>query len=215
MGVFEEDLKKKFEEGKDLPERLDIPMIKYFWQASPLSGTRKTSIPKFLRKIEVFKIFSDNELRILTKFLHHRTFSNGECIFKQGDMGVGFYLLFSGHIDIIVADEHADDLSEEKDKATRLVVSLERTDTFGELALLRDGSIRNATAVARESCELLGIYKPDIEELITLHPVVAAKLLQSISVIVANRLFSITKEVRMLKYKIMQLEKEVAKNQGE
>ena len=46
-----------------------------------------------------------------------------------------------------------------------------------------------------------------MEDLIHHHPIVATKLLQSISIIISNRLFSLTKEVVKLKAKIIQLEK--------
>jgi len=206
MNSYENDIVDKIESRENLPAKVDISMAKYFWQASPLSGSRKDTVPKFLRSIEVLKNFSDNELRLLTKFLHLRSFDNGEVVFEQGDLGVGFYFIFSGHVDVIVDDSKNDHLDPKNE--SRMVLLLERFDYFGELALLQEHSERNATVVARESCMLLGMFKPDVEELISYYPVVAAKLLQSISIIVANRLHSLTREARQLKYKLCQLEKE-------
>ncbi len=205
MGSYEDNIKS----GADKSKRIDISTIKYFWQISPLSGVRSENIPKFLRKIDVLKNFSDTELKILARYFHHRQFANEETIFKQNDLGIGFYFVFSGHVNMIVGGEkyHSGIDDDIEPKAEEFVLSLDRGDYFGELALLQDTSLRSATAIAKESCELLGIFKPDLEELINCDPVVASKLLQSISVIVANRLFSITKEVGRLKYKLSQLEK--------
>ena len=207
MESYEKSIDSKIDNREGLPEKLDISMIRYFWQASPLSGSRKDTIPKFLRNIAVLKNFSDNELRLLSKFLHLRTFRNGEHIFQQGDLGIGFYFIFSGHVDVVVEDVNKDEV-EDKKEDSKIVLSLERFDYFGELALLQEHSIRNASVVARESCMLLGIFKPDVEELISYQPVVAAKLLQSVSLIVANRLHSLTNKTRQIKYKLSQLEKE-------
>ena len=196
---------KKIENDKELPPKLDIPILKYFWQSNPLFSSNKNSIPKFLRKIKVLENFSDNELRLLSSSLHLRQFDDGEVIFNQNDIGVGFYFIYGGRVDIIVEnDQRISD--ESRDSKMNHVVSLEKLDYFGELALLQQQSIRNATALARESCQLLGIFKPDLENLINSNPTIATKLLQAVSIITANRLFSVTNEVRRLKYKIRQLE---------
>ena len=198
MSDFEKDLTLKYEKNEDLPKKLDISMLKYFWQASPFVR-RKDTYPKFLRKIEVLKNFSDNELRVFSKYLHVRNFREGEVIFSDGNLGVGFYFIFSGHVDII---------SKDSDESNTTILTLESLDYFGELALLQENSLRNATAVCKGQAVLLGIFKPDVDELIEVHPVIAAKLLQSISMIVANRLFSVTQELKLLKHKNRKLEEE-------
>tara|TARA_R110002072_G_scaffold288917_1_gene455356 strand:- start:28062 stop:28679 length:618 start_codon:yes stop_codon:yes gene_type:complete len=196
---YENEIAKKISNQDVLPEKLSISIIKYFWQSNPLSGKRIKTIPKFLRKIGVLKNFSDNELRILSKYLHLRHFSPQEIIFKQNEVGVGFYFIYSGYVDICLAnDDHK--------SAQDSLITLERNDYFGELALLQERSIRNASAISRDGCELLGIFKPDIDTLINEAPVVAAKLLQSVSLIISNRLFSVTRELKEINYKLQSFE---------
>lgn len=209
MGSYEKEVKDMIEKGGELPKKLDIPVLKYFWQSSPLAHGQVHSIPRFLRKITVLKNFTENELRLLSKYMHVRKFSENEAIFRQGDLGIGLYFIYSGHVDVIVEQEIALSPTEEELPRARHVLSLEKFDYFGELALLQDDGERNATVLAREGCMLLGIFKPDLDELTNDYPVVATKLLQSISIIITNRLFSITLEVRNLKYKIAQLESEI------
>lgn len=199
---YESEISKKIEKGEELPKKLDISMIKYFWQANPMFSRNNNNLPKYLRKINVLKNFTDNELRILSQSMHLRNFENKEVIFRQHDLGVGFYFIYSGNVDVVVDS----DKSEDSERANYLL-SLDKYDYFGELALLQENSARNATVVARGATELLGLFKPDIDLLINNHPVVAAKLLQSISLIIANRLFSVTREVQELKYKLSQVEK--------
>ncbi len=202
---YESEIKDKIDTHEKLPEKVEISVLKYFWQSNPLVSRKQNTIPRFLRRIGVFKNLSENELRILSKYLHHRKFNPGETIFKQGDLGVGFYLLFSGYTDIIVEPTANDSSTEEAN--SRHILTLEKGDYFGELALLQDISVRNASAISRQGCEVLGIFKPDIEDLINSYPLIAAKLLQSVSLIVANRLFSLTREVQELKYKLSSLDK--------
>jgi CRP/FNR family cyclic AMP-dependent transcriptional regulator len=203
---YEKEMEEKIKMKENLPQKLDFSVLSYFWQSNPLGNSKDSeTIPRFLRKIEVLKNFSDGELRILCNYLHARKFAPKEKIFSQGDLGVGFYFVFNGYADIIV-ESSAMEVQTEEDRRPNVILTLEKYDYFGELALLQETSKRSANAVSREGCELLGILKPDVEELIYSYPLIAAKLLQSVSLIVANRLYSITKEVKELKHKISIME---------
>jgi CRP/FNR family transcriptional regulator, cyclic AMP receptor protein len=209
---YEKGIKETIDQKQELPEKIDIGLLKYFWQSSPITGGGSNNVPKFLRNIDVLKNFTENELRILSKSLHRRNFSDSEEIFRQKESGMGLYFVYQGLVDVAV--EGSDYTRREDEKNENIIITLERLDYFGELALLQDHSIRNATAIARANTILLGIFKPDVENLIESHPIVATKLLQSISVIVANRLFSVTQELKRLKLKISKLEAECEKNKS-
>lgn len=188
-------------------DRLDIGLLKFFWQINPLLRSSKNKIPKFLRNMEIFKNFSDLELWELSKAFHLRKFEKGDVVFNEGEQGVGFYLMLNGRIDIII---ERDDQSNEGnvEPQSKVVISLEKKSYFGELALLQDDHIRNASAIAQEPSELIGIFKPDLDIIINEKPVVASKLLQSVSLIVANRLYSVTQDLRRLKERVKILEEE-------
>lgn len=196
---YENEIKETGADKLELTKKIDFSMMKYLWLANPLSGSRKDSIPKFLRNVELLKNFSDNELRILAKYMHNRKFSEGEVVFREGEIGIGFYFIFSGTIEL----SH-DELDEEVSNEKFLV--LEEFAYFGELALLQEGNQRTATALARNKCELVGIFKPDLDNLIVRHPVIAAKLIQSISIALADRLYFLTSEASKLFKRIKQLE---------
>lgn len=208
MSSYESEVWEAKQDRQELPAKLDISTVKYFWQLNPLIKSNKYSIPRFLRKLSVLSNFSDFELQVLIRYLHHRTFAPDEVIFRQNEEGIGFYFIYGGQVDIYVQTDNPTDDSPEVAAMKRHVVTLERGEYFGELALLQEKSLRSAECVAKNVVELLGIFKPDMEEMIAQHPVVAAKLLQSISMIIANRLYTITKEVGELKYRICQLEKQ-------
>lgn len=183
-------------------DRLKIPMLKYFWQASPLAHSKNNSIHKFLREIKVLERFTDYELRLFSQFLHRRNFSPGETIFREGDSGFGFYIIFSGSVDIFASRQAEVIKNDETEKYYINVAKLTKNDYFGELSLLEANGMRNATAVAKEKLVLLAFFKPDLDELIERHPVVAAKLLQAVAVIVAGRFQSVAAELKQLKEKL-------------
>lgn len=197
---FEKELNDK----KTDIEKVDIGLLKFFWQTNPFLKSAKKTIPAFLKKLEILKNFTDYELWELSKRLHARNFEKGEVIFKEAELGVGFYFIVSGAVDIVIQDNEASD----NDSKSKVIVSLERNDYFGELAMLQERHLRNAAAIAKQPCQLLGFFKPDLDAMIHEKPVVASKLLQSVSLIVANRLYSVTQEVRRLKDRIQQLEVE-------
>ncbi|MBC7540594.1 MAG: cyclic nucleotide-binding domain-containing protein [Bacteriovorax sp.] len=199
VSSYEKEIKEAGANKLELTKKIDFSMMKYLWMANPLSGARKDSIPKFLRNVELLKNFSDNELRILAKYLHNRKFAEGEVVFRAGEIGIGFYFIFSGTIEL----SH-DDLDSEVNSEKFLV--LEEFSYFGELALLQEGNQRTATALARNKCELVGIFKPDLDNLIVRHPIIAAKLIQSISIALADRLYFLTNEASKMYKRIKQLE---------
>ena len=207
---FEAEINQKIHEKEALSGRLEISLLKYFWQVGPLAAGGKNTIPLFLRKVSILQDFSDNELRILANFCHLRNFNHGETIFRQGDQGVGFYLIYQGIVQIFVDDEEEENTEvEEKSERKKFVLSLEQFDYFGELALIQNNSLRSATMVAKDHVQLLGIFRPDYEELVQEYPIVAAKLLQSIALVVTKRLFSLIEEVKKWKIKAMNLERAI------
>lgn len=196
---YEKKISESGMEESGLSKRIDLPMMKYLWMANPLSGVKKDSIPRFLRNVELLKNFSDNELRILAKYMHSRKFSDGDVIFREGEIGIGFYLIFSGLVELNQA-EFGHEIEGQH------FLTLDEFSYFGEMALLQDGTPRSATAKAKSPCQLIGIFKPDLDHLINNHPVVAAKLMQSLSQALADRLYFITQEASKLTRRLRKLE---------
>ncbi len=199
MSSYENEIKKAGSKSESLVNKIEFSMMKYLWLANPLKGARKDSIPKFLRNVDLLKNFSDNELRILTKFMHARKFAEGEVIFRQGEIGIGFYFIFSGSVEMKYSESS---IESQQDK----FLLLEEFNYFGELALLQDNTPRTATAIARDQCDLVGIFKPDLDHLILHQPVIAAKLIQSISIAIADRLYYFTQEATKVYKKLKTLE---------
>lgn len=201
MDSYEEEISEKVKNGEEIPERIRFSVLKYFWQVNPITGAKNKSIPRFLRSMRVLKNFSDYELKTLINYTHQRQFNAGEVIFNRGDIGIGFYLIFSGYVSVLSEQYDA----EEDGEVDKQIALLEKGEYFGELSLLQDRNIRSATAIAKERTILLGLFKPDLEDLINTHPIVATKLLQSVSLIVSERLLLLTAELKRNKYKLDKL----------
>jgi CRP-like cAMP-binding protein len=199
MSSYEDEIKKAGTKAAGLLNKIDFSMMKYLWLANPLNGARKDSIPRFLRNVELLKNFSDNELRILAKFMHSRKFAEGEVIFRQGEIGIGFYFIYSGAVEMKYAESS---IESEQEK----FLLLDEFNYFGEMALLQENTPRTASAIAHSQCDLVGIFKPDLEHLILHQPVIAAKLIQSISIAIADRFYYFTQEATKFYRKLKILE---------
>ena len=201
---------KKVEDSKNIEgfksDRVNTPILQYFWNASPLSRNKKSSLHNFLRNIKVLSKLTDFELRLLSQYLHQREFEANEQVFHQGDRGFGFYFIYTGAIEI-----YLDKKSNENKKNEHHIVNLVQGQYFGELALLDEQDVRNASARAKQNSTLFALFRPDLEELLERYPVVAAKLLQSISLIITRRFIQTASEVQILKEKVKRLEKDESK----
>lgn len=187
--------------------KIDFSMMKYLWMANPLSRARRDSIPRFLRNVELLKSFSDNELRILAKYMHSRKFAEGDIVFREGEIGIGFYFIFSGVIELSKND-YGNEVGEDK------FLTLDEFSYFGEMALLQEANPRSATSIAKSPCELVGIFKPDLEHLSENQPVIATKLIKSISLALADRLYYLTEEASKLSRRLRKVEKQLVEAQN-
>jgi CRP/FNR family transcriptional regulator, cyclic AMP receptor protein len=201
---YEKEVMEKMVRGENTSDRLDIPLLKYLWDASPLSFRSDESYHDFFKKISVLNSFSDNEIRLFTKFLHRREFQANEVIFRQGDSGYGFYFIFKGSVNI-----YANHLSGSLEEQGDFVIRLDRRQYFGEMGLLEEFNRRSATVLAHENSVLLGIFKPDLERMLELYPVLGAKFLRETALIMANRMGQLTREIMSLKKKVLELENRV------
>jgi CRP/FNR family cyclic AMP-dependent transcriptional regulator len=201
---YEKEIMEKMQKGEFLQDKLEISLLKYLWEASPISFGTKDNYHDFFKKITVLNSFSDNEIRIFTKFLHRREFLASEIIFRQGDSGYGFYFILEGSVDIFTGQSTSDD----KDLG-EFVIRLDKRQYFGEMGLLEEFNRRSATVRAHENTVLLGIFKPDLEKMLQAYPVLGAKFLRETALIMANRIGQLTREIMALKKKVREFEQKV------
>ena len=166
-----------FEEKKDKGKRVDISPWELFWKVSFIPGYDVNNLAKFLKDFPLFADLSKYEISILSKYLHHRVFNEQEVIFENNSSGIGFYIVYQGQVEIDKEENKSDDIA-----------TLGVDQFFGEIALFQKKHIRRTTARAGKNCELLCIFRPDLENFIDTHPAVAAKFILIISRAIATKL---------------------------
>ncbi len=148
-----------------------------------------------LRQTIVFSTLAKKELRFVKDTVHVRTFKAGESIFRQGEVGVGMYVLLHGALDIFVDSFSSDSLP----VRSQLVTRLRGGDFLGELSLVEPNSRRTATAIAAEESSLIGFFKPDLFEILDRQPATGVKILLRLGEVLGRRLKETTLKVTELK----------------
>lgn len=139
-----------------------------------------------LKNVPLFRGMNKPELKELVRIMHRRRYRADEAVFYEGEPGVGMYIVQEGAVAIYKGDatEKAEQLAE-----------LRRGEFFGELALL-DESPRSASAVAVEECKILGLFRPDLLELVNRKPRLGTKLLFELAHLIGERLKHTNEELQ-------------------
>lgn len=142
------------------------------------NGKHQINLDYVLKKVPFFSQLKKGELREFKRILHHRYFKKGEIIFYESEPGVGMYVIENGKIGIY---KNFDLESKEE------LAILRSGEFFGEMALL-DESPRSASAVALENTSVLGLFRPDLFNLINRNPKLGNKTLLKLAQMLAERL---------------------------
>lgn len=131
-------------------------------------------IVELLRRVPLFADCSKRDLQTVARAVRPIPHRAGTMIAREGDPGVGLFILVDGVADVTIGG---------KKRAT-----LGPGDFFGEIALL-DGGPRTASVTARTDVQLLGLTEWVFRGLMIEHPSIALKTLRQM----ASRLRAATK----------------------
>ncbi len=131
-----------------------------------------------LRAIPLFAELKDSDLKKVAKLLHERHYEPNEVVFRAGQTGAGMYIIRQGAVDIVLR---------RADGVEQTIVSLQDRQFFGELALL-ESTPRTATCVVKKPSVLLGLFKPDLEQLIERNSQLGARVVWNLARMTGLRL---------------------------
>lgn len=171
-------------------------MVNYLWTNLFKKEGQEENQLTVLKKNILFQTLSRKDLRFVHSILHERSFRAGEVIFQQGNLGTGMYLIIKGSVDIIIRDT---DSSKQISNQDLQVAHLVSEDFFGEISLVEENSKRSATAIAAEDTLLVGLFKPDLMELLERNPTTGAKVILQLAKVLGRRLRETTNKIEHLK----------------
>ena len=152
------------------------------------SRTKDQTVKSILKKNILFQDLNPREISIVESIVNIRHFRPGEVIFRQGDVGVGMYIIVSGKVSVYFEQMAATPEQIQSDVMKDQIALLSTHDFFGDLALVEPNSRRSASAVASEDCTLIGFFKPDLVEISDRIPAAGVKILWRLSEVIGTRL---------------------------
>lgn len=117
------------------------------------------------------------QAKIVTLMGELKTFSKGDAIVRQGDMGNEMFVLLKGTAEIHIQAQGQ----------SRHITGLERGDVFGEMGLLRHHK-RTADVVASEDVEVLAVNERFLSRVKRRYPRIGAQIFFNVAKILSDRL---------------------------
>lgn len=142
-----------------------------------------------LKGVPIFEALNANELAHVERLLHRRTYAAGEVIFREGDPGVGMYVIGEGRVGI------------DAETAGKRLTELHDGEFFGEIALLNE-TPRSATARALAPTVLFGLFQPDLLDLVRRRPRLGVTLLLALARAAGQRLITVDEQVADLRRRL-------------
>ena len=171
-------------------------MSSLLWKNIFRGQSDEISLTTHLKSNVLFQDLSRKELRFVSDIVHLRNYRDGECVFRQDDLGVGMYIIVSGAVAISAHQPHTET---NHPHDTIVIAQLESGDFFGELALVEENGRRSATAVAVGATTLIGFFKPDLFDIIKRNPQAGLKISLRLGQVLGQRLKKTTARVIELK----------------
>jgi CRP-like cAMP-binding protein len=119
-----------------------------------------------LKKVPLFADLNNRELEEVASSMRERRFKAGDTVTKEGQGGVGFFIVDEGEAEVTVGGED------------RGIVG--PGDYFGEIALIND-SPRTATLIAKTDMLCYGMTPWDFRPLVESNSAIAWKLLTAMA----------------------------------
>lgn len=122
---------------------------------------------EFLRNVDLFAGIESRHLKSIAKGCTERIFATGDYIVKQGNPGVGLFIIVSGRVVV---------KKRKNDGAELTVAEHGPGEVIGEMAVL-DGAPRTADVIAQEETTCLALPSWTFNSYLEGHPEVALHIL--------------------------------------
>ncbi|OGW50912.1 MAG: hypothetical protein A2078_04470 [Nitrospirae bacterium GWC2_57_9] len=124
----------------------------------------------YIKNIPLFKHLKEAQLKEIAILCKSARYTKGEVVFHKTDLSTDLYIVSSGRLKAVLADEEGDEM---------VLARFEKGAFFGELSLL-DGKGRSATIIADSDAELAVLNKDIFLDLLYKDPKIAVELMATL-----------------------------------
>src|SRR5215212_9174939 len=125
--------------------------------------------PTDLRRVNVFRDASDEDLKLFVENSVLRSIEEGEFFFFQGDPATYFYVLITGRAKLLQTNQAGQQVN---------LRTISEWQMFGALGAVRENATYPATAQALEHSTALAVKSDYLKELMQTRPALAFKLMK-------------------------------------
>lgn len=125
---------------------------------------------EYIKNIPLFKALKNSQLKEIATRCRSARYKKGDIIFHKTDLSTDLYIVNSGRLKAVLADEEGDEM---------VLARFEKGAFFGELSLL-DGKGRSATIIADSDAELAVLNKDVFLDLLYKEPKIAVELMATL-----------------------------------
>ena len=123
-------------------------------------------VADFLRKVTLFQDLDDRSINAIANAVVEQSYSPGQVIMREGDSGVGAFIIRSGRVEVL----------QKRGGSDVKLAEMGPGDFIGEMALL-DEFPRSATVRAIEPTTVLGLTRWHFRGILESHPQIALGIL--------------------------------------
>ena len=124
-----------------------------------------------LQSVPIFSDLSPVDLNKIAERMIQRTYTKGQMILLEDDLGQTFFVIAEGSVKITRLSDDGREV---------ILAMLGESDFFGEMSLL-DGAGRSANVVALESSEVLTLARNDFLEILEEYPKISISFLEELT----------------------------------
>ena len=155
------------------------------WESLFKPASADPEVDQLLRGNILFADLNARQIRFVRNIVHLRRYRETEVIFRQGETGVGMYIILEGSVAITVNGPGSEPAAA---SGPIEIATLRPGDFFGELALVEDNCRRSADARALEDSQLIGFFKPDLLEILERNPAAGVRITMRLGQVLGRRL---------------------------
>lgn len=124
-------------------------------------------LARMLRKIEFFAPLTIGQIEKILPFILLMRYDAGEAVFKQGEPGDAFYIIYKGRVGVSIKKGFF--------SFAKQVAELKEGDFFGEIALISKDP-RGASVTALEPTQLFALVASDFQFVLKENPAAAEEM---------------------------------------
>lgn len=120
---------------------------------------------KTLRKVDMFRSFSDEELNTVAERLKYTPFVKGDIMTKQGAVAHWLYIMTEGEAEVVL----------ESSSGNKIISVIQSGSIFGEMGMMT-GAPRSTTVIAKTDVECYRLDKEALQSIIQSRPSIAEEI---------------------------------------